>query len=248
MEAGLGPGDIVLDGCQAPLPLQKIRGHSSLPLFGPCLLWPNGRPSQQLLSSCTVYCTVYSVLIAWKSQATYTFRFVMFLFFSLFATGFFYIPVNKDYHTALSDAQYLKFNLSWRAEYMASKMGVNFLWQRATMHCIWQINLSLCLSIPGWLQSSDQCHQRSILVGIRTSTSCGIHSPVRSYARGCKIGESWYLVGPKDTATGHLQRQRCLTLSVRQTERASCIWTCRTTVMIWQTVRQTDSAADRFTN
>jgi len=24
------------------------------PHFGPCLLWPNGRPSQQLLSSCTV--------------------------------------------------------------------------------------------------------------------------------------------------------------------------------------------------
>ena len=28
------------------------KGHSSPPLFGPCLLWPNGRPSQQLLSSC----------------------------------------------------------------------------------------------------------------------------------------------------------------------------------------------------
>jgi len=33
------------------LPSQK-KGHSSPPLFGPCLLWPNGRPSQQLLSSC----------------------------------------------------------------------------------------------------------------------------------------------------------------------------------------------------
>jgi len=26
--------------------------YSSFPLFGPCLLWPNSRPSQQLLSSC----------------------------------------------------------------------------------------------------------------------------------------------------------------------------------------------------
>ena len=32
-------------------PSQK-KAHSSPPLFGPCLLWPNGRPSQQLLSSC----------------------------------------------------------------------------------------------------------------------------------------------------------------------------------------------------
>ena len=37
-EVGLGPGDIVLDGDPAP-PLRK--GHSSPPLFGPCLLWPN---------------------------------------------------------------------------------------------------------------------------------------------------------------------------------------------------------------
>ena len=45
MEVGLGPGHIVLDGDPAP-PQQH------LPTFGPCLLWPNGRPSQQLLSSC----------------------------------------------------------------------------------------------------------------------------------------------------------------------------------------------------
>ena len=49
-EVGLGQGHIVLDGdlvgTQPP--------HSSpSPLFVPCLLWPNGRPSQQLLSSCT---------------------------------------------------------------------------------------------------------------------------------------------------------------------------------------------------
>ena len=28
------------------------KGHSSPPLFGPCLLWPNGRPAQLLLSYC----------------------------------------------------------------------------------------------------------------------------------------------------------------------------------------------------
>jgi len=42
-EVGLGPGHIVLD-CSPPQQL--------LPTFGPCLLWPNGRPSQQLLGSC----------------------------------------------------------------------------------------------------------------------------------------------------------------------------------------------------
>ena len=41
MEVGLGPGDILLDGDPTP------------PLFGPCLLRPNGRPSEQLLSSCS---------------------------------------------------------------------------------------------------------------------------------------------------------------------------------------------------
>ena len=47
-EVGLGPSDIVLDGDLAPL---DGKGHSIPPLFGPCLLWPNGRPSQQLLRS-----------------------------------------------------------------------------------------------------------------------------------------------------------------------------------------------------
>jgi len=37
---GLGPGRIVLYGDGAPT------------IFGPCLLWPNGRPSQLLLSTC----------------------------------------------------------------------------------------------------------------------------------------------------------------------------------------------------
>jgi len=40
-EVGLGPGDIVLVGDPAP---RKWR--SSLPLFGPSLLWPNGRMDQ----------------------------------------------------------------------------------------------------------------------------------------------------------------------------------------------------------
>jgi len=46
-EIGLDPGHIVSD--EDPVPHGK--GHSSPPLFGPCLLWPNGRPSQLLLSS-----------------------------------------------------------------------------------------------------------------------------------------------------------------------------------------------------
>jgi len=47
----LGQGNIVLDGDPAPLPQT---GALHRPLFGLCLLWPNGRPSQQLLSSCLI--------------------------------------------------------------------------------------------------------------------------------------------------------------------------------------------------
>jgi len=47
-QVGLGPGHIVLDGDPAP--------SAAPPTFGPCLLWPNGRPSQQLLSSC--FCVI----------------------------------------------------------------------------------------------------------------------------------------------------------------------------------------------
>jgi len=39
MEIGLGPSDFVLD--DDPAPSQK-RGQSPPPIFGPCLLWPNG--------------------------------------------------------------------------------------------------------------------------------------------------------------------------------------------------------------
>jgi len=54
-EVGFGTGDIVLGGDPAPR-----KGHNSPQHFGPCLLWPNGRPSQQLLSSCSVFrhCTL----------------------------------------------------------------------------------------------------------------------------------------------------------------------------------------------
>jgi len=45
---GLGPGHIVLDG--DPSPTRK--GAQQPLIFGSCLLWSNGRPSQRLLSSC----------------------------------------------------------------------------------------------------------------------------------------------------------------------------------------------------
>jgi len=41
VEVDLGPDDIVLDGAQLP-PKKGPR----LPIFGPCLLWRNGCPSQ----------------------------------------------------------------------------------------------------------------------------------------------------------------------------------------------------------
>ena len=37
-EVNLGPGDVVLDGSQLP---SLLKGAQS-PVFGPCLLWPNG--------------------------------------------------------------------------------------------------------------------------------------------------------------------------------------------------------------
>jgi len=44
-EVGLDPGHIVLDG-------QPKGPEQSPPLFVPCRFWPNGRPSQLLLSIC----------------------------------------------------------------------------------------------------------------------------------------------------------------------------------------------------
>jgi len=47
-EVDLSLGHIVLDGNSAPL---KGAQQPPPPLFGQCLLWPNGRPSQLLLYS-----------------------------------------------------------------------------------------------------------------------------------------------------------------------------------------------------
>ena len=49
MEVGHDTGDVVSDGYPA---LSTVKAAQQLPLFGPCLLWPNGRPSRHLLSSC----------------------------------------------------------------------------------------------------------------------------------------------------------------------------------------------------
>jgi len=57
IEIGLGTGDIVLDGDPAA---PHGKGHSSSPrkgaqqppLLGPCPLWPNDRPSEQLQTLC----------------------------------------------------------------------------------------------------------------------------------------------------------------------------------------------------
>jgi len=46
-KVGLGPGRIVLHGDPAPPPKRD-----TAPIFGPCLLWPNGRPSRLLLNTC----------------------------------------------------------------------------------------------------------------------------------------------------------------------------------------------------
>jgi len=50
-DVDVSPGDIVLDGDPAP----PKRGRSSPLLSGPYLLWPNGRPSQLLLSTCFLF-------------------------------------------------------------------------------------------------------------------------------------------------------------------------------------------------
>jgi len=50
-EVGLSPGDIVLD--VDPAPTTERDTAVSTPTFRPiCLLWPNGRPYQQLLNFC----------------------------------------------------------------------------------------------------------------------------------------------------------------------------------------------------
>ena len=47
-EVGLVHGHIVLDED----PASALKGAEQPPPFGPCLLWPNGRPSQLLMSTC----------------------------------------------------------------------------------------------------------------------------------------------------------------------------------------------------
>jgi len=47
MPLGTEVGHIVLDEDTAP-----PKKRHNIPIFGPCLLWPNGRPSQLLLSTC----------------------------------------------------------------------------------------------------------------------------------------------------------------------------------------------------
>jgi len=47
-KVGLGPGHILFYGD----PAHPKRGTAPHPIFGPCILWPNGRPSQLLLSTC----------------------------------------------------------------------------------------------------------------------------------------------------------------------------------------------------
>ena len=51
-QVGLGPVHIVLDGDPAP-PSKK---GAQPPIFGSCLLWSNGRPSQLLQSTCSSCC------------------------------------------------------------------------------------------------------------------------------------------------------------------------------------------------
>ena len=65
-KVGLGPGDTVLDGDPAP-----PKGEQQPPpIFGSCLLLPNGRPSQQLLSSCFFTDLILfhstSIVVEWK--------------------------------------------------------------------------------------------------------------------------------------------------------------------------------------
>ena len=51
-DVDFGPDDIVLEGDPAALE----RGTAAPPpLFGPCLLWPNGHQSQLRLSSCLIF-------------------------------------------------------------------------------------------------------------------------------------------------------------------------------------------------
>ena len=66
-EVYLGPDHIVFTGTK----LSRRKGHSSPPLFGPCLLWLNGRPSQLLLSSCIEIQEVWSPRVSKFAHSHY---------------------------------------------------------------------------------------------------------------------------------------------------------------------------------
>jgi len=56
MKVRLGSGHIVLHGDTAPSCVHEDPAPpkgAQPPIFGSCLLWTNGRPSQLLLSTCT---------------------------------------------------------------------------------------------------------------------------------------------------------------------------------------------------
>jgi len=68
IEVGLGPGNIVLDADPAPPPTGTVPPL----IFGPCLLWPNGHPSQLLLSTCQNAYSLLQCLLFPHSLPTYT--------------------------------------------------------------------------------------------------------------------------------------------------------------------------------
>jgi len=53
IEVDRGPGHIMLDGYPA-LPRKRNSSQQPSPLFDPCLLWPNGCPSQLLIGTCKI--------------------------------------------------------------------------------------------------------------------------------------------------------------------------------------------------
>ena len=81
-EVGLGPGHVVLDGDPATGPpkaeppnirpmfvvVKRLDGSIYPPIFGPCLLWPNDRPSQLLLSTCKLSCNSSRIQITMNNS------------------------------------------------------------------------------------------------------------------------------------------------------------------------------------
>ena len=71
MDIGLGPGHNVFDGIWAP---PKRGTAATPPLFSVWLLWPNGHPCQQLLSSCwEAYANTFLMFIFWNEAFTYAY-------------------------------------------------------------------------------------------------------------------------------------------------------------------------------